>query len=77
MHVSGTIVTSLFLSIFCCILCCKGYKLVITRALWLHGVYCTQPSGFSAIYTRAHVTTITNIISKLMIGAMIFLGNRT
>ncbi len=50
------LVTSLFLSIFCCILCCKGYKLVITRALGLHGVYCTQPSGltpsgFSAIYT--------------------------
>ena len=33
-----------------------GYKLVITRALGLHGIYCTQPSGlapscFSAIYS--------------------------
>ena len=32
------------------------YKLVITRALGLHGIYCTQPSGlapscFSAIYS--------------------------
>ncbi len=32
-----------------------GYKLVITRALGMHGTYCTQPSGltpscFSAIY---------------------------
>ena len=34
----------------------SGYKLVITRALGLHGIYCTQPSGlapscFSAIYS--------------------------
>ncbi len=33
----------------------SGYKLVITRALGMHGTYCTQPSGltpscFSAIY---------------------------
>ena len=34
----------------------SGYKLVITRALGMHGIYCTQPSGltpscFSAIYS--------------------------
>ena len=34
----------------------SGYKLVITRALGLHGIYCTQPSElaplcFSAIYS--------------------------
>ena len=29
----------------------SGYKLVITRALGLHGIYCTQPSCFSAIYS--------------------------
>ena len=34
----------------------SGYKLVITCALGLHGIYCTQPSGlapscFSAIYS--------------------------
>ena len=34
----------------------SGYKLVITRELGLHGIYCTQPSGlapscFSAIYS--------------------------
>ncbi len=23
----------------------SGYKLVITRALGMHGIYCTQPSG--------------------------------
>ena len=22
-----------------------GYKIVITRALGMHGIYCTQPSG--------------------------------
>ena len=27
----------------------SGYKLVITRALRMHGIYCTQPSCFSAI----------------------------
>ena len=48
----------------------SGYKLVITRALRLHGIYCTQPSGlapscFSAIIIiipyipRARVITIT------------------
>ena len=34
----------------------SGYKLVITHALGMHGIYCTQPSGlapscFSAIYS--------------------------
>ena len=45
----------------------SGYKLVITRALGMHGIYCTQPSGlapscFSAIYSIlpcARVITIT------------------
>ncbi len=27
----------------------SGYKLVITRALGMHGIYCTQPSCFSAM----------------------------
>ncbi len=50
----------LFSSIFCVTKTCyvampSGYKLVITRALGMHGTYCTQPSGltplcFSAIY---------------------------
>ncbi len=28
----------------------SGYKLVITCALGMHGIFCTQPSCFSVIY---------------------------
>ena len=49
----------------------SGYKLVITRALGMHGIYCTQPSGLtpraSVQYIPyipcARVITITYIIT--------------
>ncbi len=48
----------LFSSIFCVTKTCyvampSGYKLVITRALGMHGTYCTQPSGYKLVITRA------------------------
>ena len=58
----------------------SGYKLVITRALGMHGIYCTQPSGLSPrasvqyipYIPRARVITITyctpgSIIAHLLL----------
>ena len=35
--------------------CCYAGDIIITRALGMHGVYCTQPPGFSAIIPRARL----------------------
>ncbi len=45
----------------------SGYKLVITRALGMHGIYCTQPHAsvqYMPYIPRARVITITNYTSQ-------------
>ena len=59
----------------------SGYKLVITRALGLHGIYCTQPSGlapscFSAIYSIHPLCPCYNYNLKLILVHLeIYCGN--